>query len=138
MKEADEVNGWRFKKKQEEVSRVKKHAQARAERLKQDKRHLMYEVQGIRKASQVAIQTVKNKHNDSLSQMASKIKAVKKLSEAEARATTKTHNDEVAKLEHQKIALRKHAAQQRTQLKDRRRGWKRSTTLCSCNAVQHR
>ena len=121
MKEVDEANGWRLKKKQEEVSRVKNQSQARAERLKQDKRNLMSEVQGITKASQVAVRKVKDKHKDNLLQMALKVKSMKKLSQAEARATTKKHNDEVTKLERQKMTLRKHAAQQRTQLKDRMR-----------------
>ena len=121
MKEADEANGWRLKKKQEEVSRVKNQSQARAERLKQDKRNLMSEVQGITKASQVAVRKVKDKHKDNLLQMALKVKSMKKLSQTEARATTKKHNDEVTKIERQKMALRKHAAQQRTQFKDRMR-----------------
>ena len=121
LKEADEANGWRLKKKQEEVSRVKNHSQARAARLQQDKRNLMSEVQGIKKTSQEAVRKVKDKHKDNLAQMALKVKCVKKLSQAEARTTTKKHNDEVTKLERQKVALRKHAAQQRTQLKDRMR-----------------
>ena len=53
--------------------------------------------------------------------MALKVKSVTKMSQAEARATTQKHNDEVTKFERQKMALRKHAAQQRTQLKDRMR-----------------
>ncbi len=121
MKEVDEANGWRLKKKQEEVSRVKNHSQARAERLEQDKRKLMSEVQGIRKASQVTVRKVKDKHKDNVAQMALKVKSEKKLSQVEARATTKKHNDEVTKFERQKMALRKHAAQQRTQLKDKMR-----------------
>ncbi len=103
----------------EEVARVRQVANAKVERLSQQKKTLSAEVKAVSKSAKELITMTNRKYKDRVAALTLKVKAVKKLSKEDIDMAHKQHKDDVAKLERQKTGLREHAKKQRAQYKER-------------------
>ncbi len=112
LKEADEANGWRLKKKEEEVSRVKKGTEAKFQRLKQKKANLKSEVEAVKVSYKEGLEKSKARYIEKLQDITAKGKEDISSMKAQQRTITK-------KLIRDKDVLREHAKKQRTESKER-------------------
>jgi hypothetical protein len=104
----------------EEIALVRQVANAKIERLSQQKQTLSVEVKAVTKSAKELINMTNRKHKDWVAALTLKVKAVKKLSKEDIDMAHKQHkDDDVAKLERQKTRLREHAKKQRAQYKER-------------------